>query len=174
MGAADQDLKGSLIVKILFNEIEGKNKAVHAYDGIIWKIRTGFLTLLFAGLGILLTGFIKEGADFEKAKPFVYIMFMVATGIAIPGAIIDLNYVRRKFRVISDLNELFLKGLCLNEPIDENTKRELCKCMRVSGDSGDKSYRNVETGYKGECWVLVLIYSIPVVLLWIGWVYLSC
>jgi hypothetical protein len=39
------DLLGSLVL----DEIEGKNKAIHAYDGMVWKIRSGFLTLLFAG-----------------------------------------------------------------------------------------------------------------------------
>ena len=161
-----------MLEKIILGEIEGKNKAVHAYDSIVWKIRTGFLTLLFAGLGIILSGLIQKGSDFANAKPFVLIMFLIATGIAIPGVIIDLNYIRRKFRVINDLNRLFLKGLCLNEPIDENTMREFCKYMRVSGDSGDRSYLEVNAGYKGECRVLLLIYLIPVGLLWIGWFHL--
>lgn len=139
MESTDQDVKESLLIKILLNEIEGKNKAVHAYDGIICKIRTGYLTLLFARLGILLTGFVKEGGDIENSKPFVFIMFLIATGIAIPGAIIDLNYVRREFRVISDLNKLFLKGISLNLRIDETTIMGLCKYTRVFGDSGDKS-----------------------------------
>jgi hypothetical protein len=65
-----------------------------------------------------------------------------------------------------------LKGLCLNVPIDENTMSELCKCMRVSGDSGDKSYLQVDAGYMGEFRVLLLIYLIPVGLLWTGWFYL--
>jgi hypothetical protein len=35
-----------LIEKIVLGEIEGKNRAIHAYGDIVWKIRTGLLTLL--------------------------------------------------------------------------------------------------------------------------------
>jgi hypothetical protein len=48
-----------LLKQIVLGEIEGKNRAIHAYDGIVWKIRSGFLTLLFGGWSILLTGIVK-------------------------------------------------------------------------------------------------------------------
>jgi hypothetical protein len=48
---------------------EGKNRAIHAYDGIVWNIRSGFLTLLFGGWSILLTGIVqtkdKSPADYQ-------------------------------------------------------------------------------------------------------------
>lgn len=33
--------QSEMLEKIILGEVEGKNKAVHAYDSIIWKIRTG-------------------------------------------------------------------------------------------------------------------------------------
>jgi hypothetical protein len=50
-----------LIAKIVLGEIEGKNRATHTYDGILWKIRSGFLILLFGGGAILLTGIASSG-----------------------------------------------------------------------------------------------------------------
>lgn len=51
--------KDDLIEKIVLGEIEGKNRAIHAYDGIVWKIHSGFLILLFGGWSILLTGIVQ-------------------------------------------------------------------------------------------------------------------
>jgi len=31
---------------VIMQEIAGKNAAIHAYDGIIWKIRSGYLALV--------------------------------------------------------------------------------------------------------------------------------
>jgi hypothetical protein len=46
--------ENNLISKIIVDEIGGKNQAIHAYDKMIWTVRTGFLTLFFARWGILL------------------------------------------------------------------------------------------------------------------------
>jgi hypothetical protein len=43
--------KSDLLEKIVLGEIEGKNRAIHAYEGIVWKIRTGFLKRYFSGAG---------------------------------------------------------------------------------------------------------------------------
>ena len=45
--------------KLVLAEIEGKNRAIHAYDAIAWKIRGGFLTLLFGGWSVLLTAVVR-------------------------------------------------------------------------------------------------------------------
>jgi hypothetical protein len=51
--------KQDLLEQIVLGEIAGKNRAIHAYDGIVWKLRSGFLTLLFGGWSILLTGIVQ-------------------------------------------------------------------------------------------------------------------
>jgi uncharacterized protein (DUF2236 family) len=51
-----------LIEKIVLDEIEGKYRAIHGYDGIVWKIYGGFLTLLFAGWATLLTSIVEDKA----------------------------------------------------------------------------------------------------------------
>ena len=35
------------LIKLVNSEIAGKNNAIHAYDKMIWTVRTGFLTLVF-------------------------------------------------------------------------------------------------------------------------------
>ena len=51
-----------LFEKVLLGEIEGKNRAIHSYDGIIWRVRVGFLTLVFGGWAILLKGIVETSA----------------------------------------------------------------------------------------------------------------
>ncbi len=41
--------KEELFTKIVLGEISGKNPAIHDYDKMVWSVRTGLLTLYFAG-----------------------------------------------------------------------------------------------------------------------------
>jgi hypothetical protein len=134
-------------------------------------VRSGFLTLLFAGLGIILTGLIQKGGEFDKSKPYIFIMLLVSTGISIPGCIIDINYVRRKFRVIRDLDNLFSKACLLQTDVSESSVNEIMQFIRVSGDSGDQSYNEVK-GYPRAYKIGLLIYFVPILLLWVGWLIL--
>lgn len=60
-----------LIRQIVFDEIKGKNSAIHAYDKMIWTIRTGFLTLLFAGWGLLLSA---VGKNINSTPKFLILL----------------------------------------------------------------------------------------------------
>ncbi len=43
----------TLLTKLLLGEVAGKNGAIHAYDKMVWTVRSGFLTLFFGGWGLL-------------------------------------------------------------------------------------------------------------------------
>ncbi len=47
---------GGALERMVQAEIGGKYLAVHAYDRMLWTIRSGFATLFFAGWGLLLRG----------------------------------------------------------------------------------------------------------------------
>jgi hypothetical protein len=95
-----------ILEEVILQEIAGKNAAIHAYDGIIWKIRSGYLALVFGGWAILLKS-LAEGA-LEKGNVVIIVitMFLVNLGMSLGGCFIDCNYVRRKFRVIKALDKL--------------------------------------------------------------------
>ena len=96
-----------LLEKILLNEIEGKNRAIHAYDGIVWKIRTGFLTLLFGAWAILLKGFVETSQARSSGHVDISLGLLVfSLGFALGAWLIDRNYVQRQFRVILALDRL--------------------------------------------------------------------
>jgi hypothetical protein len=161
----------SLVRRIVLNEIAGKNQAIQAYDKMIWTVRTGFLTLLFAGWGLLLSSVANglaggKGADLlARAWLVIVAMATVSIGLSIAGFIVDLNYVRCKFRVISALNGLTTVIVEHNElelTRHELAAKHLLPFLSVSGHSGTCDYACV-SGYEGERKVSVIIYSVPLI-----------
>ena len=159
----------SLLEQIILDEIAGKNKAIHSYDRILWTVRSGFLTLFFAGWGLMLNAILRGGLA-QPSKLIVPMLF-VSLGLSCGGFIIDLNYVRRKFRVIAALNQLL--SLVLHQPNAEpnlasadGLRKSLPEVMKVSGDTGDTSYRT--GGYSNALRVTIVLYFLPLLLLTLG------
>lgn len=129
--------KETLLEKLVLGEIEGKNRAIHAYDSIVWKVRAGFLTLLFGGWAILLQGMVGvSGPPAAGHIALAWGLLSFSFGFSLGAWFIDRNYVRRKFRVI----------LALDRLVDEIRK---CggdylalppELLKVAGDNGDMPY----------------------------------
>jgi hypothetical protein len=170
MSEIESNCKNTIIYQLLFKELEGKNRAIHAYDSILWKVRTGFLTLIFAGFGIILSGLIKDGVDISKAQQYLFAMLLVSSGLSISAIIIDVNYLNRKFRVIGHLNELMKVASALDADPNEEKLKELRQYFMVSGDSGGNFYKDVK-GYPGALSIAFFVYLIPVIVIWGGWAY---
>lgn len=143
--------------KVILGEIEGKNRAIHAYDGMVWKIRTGFLTLLFGGWAILLKGIITEStAGYGK---IILGLFLFSLGFAFGAWYVDRNYVRRKFRVILALDRL-------TEEIRSCRGAYLKiapELLKVAGDNADMSYDS--KGYREAVKAELSVYLVPLVIL---------
>jgi len=154
-----------LIEKLVFGEIEGKNKAIHAYDDMTWKIRTGFLTLLFGGWGVLLKAIVE--ADAVPPSPTKYAalvsgMLVLSFGFAAGAWFIDRSYVRRKFRVILALDHLETE---IKESHGDIRKISV-RLLHVAGDNAEMPYKG--SGYREALRTELLIYLIPLVALVLG------
>src|SRR5262245_16003153 len=92
----------TIIEKLVLAEISGKNRAIHAYDKMMWTVRTGYLTLFSASWGFLLKGLIENSATRPEAvdNHLLLTMLLVSVALGSGGLVIDQNYARRKFRVI--------------------------------------------------------------------------
>ncbi len=148
-----------LIQRIILDEIIGKNQAIHAYDRMIWTIRTGFLTLFFAGWGILFKSIVESSSHIKNLGLIMVAMLMVSIATGIGAFILDCNYTRRKFRVILALDTLLSiilrKGNgILNNPI------ELEEIIKVSGDKDNRNYIKV-SGYRPALKAAIIIYCTP-------------
>lgn len=149
----------SLRKDIILGEISGKNNAIHAYDKIIWTVRSGYLTLMFGGWSIVIKAAIDKGGDFQQIGHLLIAMFVVSIGFMVGAFIIDKNYVRRKFRVIASLNRLLLHALDIEdvENINAKDKKALRETIQVAGDADNTTYRT--NGYRQACKAGIALYS---------------
>ena len=142
-------------------EIAGKNAAIHAYDSMMWRVRSGYLTLLFAAWGYILGGALGKDANIALIHRVTLSMLVISIGLALAGLLVDLNLKKRKFRVIASLNKLY--AALWHGVLDSSVQGEL----RVAGDSGGESYAQV-AGYSSSRNLLFIIYGIPVALVAVG------
>lgn len=161
----------SLLKRLVIDEIAGKNQAIHAYNKMIWTVRTGFLTLVFAGWGLLLSS-VADGIvgnqcsdPFAQAWPLLVAMLAVSIGLAVAGFIVDFKYVQRKFRVVSALNGLMTKIIEQDEAELMNREfilRELKPFIVISGGLDSQDYAKV-SGYNEARNISIIIYSVPII-----------
>ncbi len=147
--------EASMLEQVVLGEIAGKNAAIHAYDKIIWTVRSGYLTLVFVGWSILLKGVAENTIPGSTKHELLYAMLSVSVGLGIGGFYVDWNYLRRKFRVI----------LALNEIMDElhSSKGDASviagDLLKVSGDDANRNY--FSSGYKEAFRACLMVYFVP-------------
>ena len=147
--------ESTLLEKVILGEVSGKNAAINAYDKIIWTIRSGFLTLVFVGWSVLLKSIAENNIDLGKVFVLSAGMLCVSLGLAIGGWFVDLNYLRRKFRVIVALNEL----MDAVKTSDGNASAIPSDLLKVAGDDANRSYDT--SGYKEALMTSVVVYFAP-------------
>jgi hypothetical protein len=158
----------NLFEEIVLGEISGKHAAIHAYDGIIWKIRSGFLVLVFVGWSMLLKGISEHNLQAERIPDITIGLFLVTMGLAVGGWFIDRNYVRRKFRVILAVNEL----LDTIKASQDNINSIPVSLLQVAGDDAERPFDS--SGYKEAVKVNMAIYfgTLPILAaaaIWVNW-----
>ena len=80
----------SLSEKVVLGEIDGKNRAIHTYDDIVWKIRSGFLTLTLGGWAIILKGIVDaQPASMGKYRGLVLGLLLFSAAFAFGAWYID-------------------------------------------------------------------------------------
>ncbi len=158
---------GGALERMVQAEIGGKYLAVHAYDRMLWTIRSGFVTLFFAGWGLLLRGIIEhpfgkvgDGLS-NEAKEILFVIVLTTVALGFVGLLLDQNYARRKFRVIYALDRLM--GVMLAKAGQPPDPQELAEFVQVSGDKQNNTYRLV-SGYRPAWWMAFWIYFTPVLL----------
>ncbi len=154
----NQDFKEQ-VIKCL----DSRLNAIGGYDSIIWKIRAGYLGILYSTLGLLI-GTNGEMTISELSEMKELILLLVI-GFSISAYIIDYAYVRKKLRVVisrDKLMSLFLE----NETIEVNL-------LKISGEmdlheSQDDEMKN--DYYKKRNWnirwILIPLYlTTPIIVL---------
>lgn len=157
----------ALLQKIVLGEIEGKNRAIHAYDDIVWKIRTGFLTLILGGWAIVLKGIVDaQSPHIEQYRSLVCALLLFSLGFAFGAWYIDRSYLRGKFRVILALNALIDELATSGK--DLNTLSS--KLLNVVGDDAQRPFDC--PGYREAKWTELAVYLVPLIIIFIAGVFL--
>jgi len=158
-------MDATFIKEIIKKEIDGKIQALHEYDKMLWALRTGFLTLFFAGWGLMLKSLL-DNKPIEKMNTILLMMTILSMIICISGLLIDSNYVKRKYRVIQALDLLY-DHILREEKFTEQEIIEIKGLIQVSGSRANKKYSEV-SGYPKERNVVLIIYLMPIVSLIMG------
>lgn len=149
--------------QIVLGEIAGKNAAIHAYDKIIWVIRSGYLTLFFAGWALMLQALIENSTQTSETTSYILAMLVVSVGLTVGGFVVDLNYILRKFRVINALNCLTEFAINHESSVNNNEiNKELIQLLNVSGDP-------YPSGRRTAIRAAIIIYMTPFICLVVIW-----
>ena len=142
------------------NELAGKNGAIHAYDKMMWTVRTGFITLVFAGWGLLIKAAVEYGRTIMQVESYIDMLAAATIIIAVSGYMVDSNYAKRKFRVISAIDQL-TKLWILTDPgkINDDDQAEFIRLLSISGDVANNKYKS--SAFSNEQFVSIVIYFFP-------------
>lgn len=152
--------------KVILGEIAAKNSAIRGYNTTLWKIRSGYLTLLFGAWAAMLALVKKDGVELDELRPFIRALVFVSIGLFMGGIFADTTYLRRKFRLFKSLDRLMRCAANLDKMSEARQNRELKAVLKVAGGTGDKTYKG-----KGYCEALVCdiaIFLLPLVFTLIG------
>jgi hypothetical protein len=152
MSSATQDLtRDGLIQK----GQEGKDKAIAAYDEMLWKIRTGYAAVLYGvfTLVVSLGDKTKWLLSIDKAA---LVALTLITGFTICAAALDFSFLRSKFRVIQDKEELIDLALRLASggKLDEWSGSSLNTLLHNSGEG----LAQVQWKARSSVWPIALLY----------------
>jgi hypothetical protein len=117
--------------ELIMAELDGKLKAIGGYDEILWKIRAGYVGILYGSLAIIIgTRGIENFQTLINEPSRILTLFVLVAGFSISSYIVDRTYLAKKVRVIAARN--FLMKLLFNKEVE--TKSFLFPLLTISGE----------------------------------------
>jgi hypothetical protein len=93
-----------IVDELVRSEIAGKIVALNRYDEIIWKIRTGYVLILYGTFGFLL----GKGQKLDRLNLQILVLIC---GFSVLAYFVDLTLRIRQLRVVTAVNLLSDLGL---------------------------------------------------------------
>jgi hypothetical protein len=152
---------------LIGSALESKLGAISGYDAIIWKIRAGYVAILYGALTLLLgvggaSGLAVITGDLVHAMSILILIL----GLSVTAFIVDFSYVRKKLKVIVARDELIDVAL-KSDALAEESVRML---LHIAGETFVESFPDkVQKEYRAKRnwnlkWVLVPLYTTTPVL----------
>ena len=125
---SDTGLTAAELIRL---ELDGKNVALGRYDSILWKIRSGYVVVLYGSLSLLFGKVAEKGIEIA-ALDIKTLLLM--SGFSLLAYSMDLTFRIRQLRVVDAKNLLSDQAVKLvsGESIDATVLREL---LHIAGES---------------------------------------
>ncbi len=119
-------------LELLKRELAGKVRATGDYDSIIWRIRTGYLAVLYGSLGLLVgTHGIPNFRTIAADVVLTAAVLLSLIGFSASGFLIDFVSTRSKLRVVVARDALMRRFVSLIGPCPID---ELGRLLKLSGE----------------------------------------
>lgn len=150
------DLSRLTPAKLVEAKLEDKSKAIAGYDDILWKIRAGYLAVVYGALGLLVGA--KESeiiVDVFKLPPLwapLIVALLLIFGFSIAAFFVDFGYLRKKLKVIAAKDAL----VRFTVEREEINRKYLGFLLRISGEArvedfaGHKFLEDARDEYKRQ------------------------
>jgi hypothetical protein len=163
---SDQELPS--LSALISDALKEKLEAISGYDDIIWKIRAGYLAILYGSIGLFLgTNGISDIGGLISDQKIVIILVLTVLGLSLSAYQIDSTYTLRKLKVI--VTRDLLIDFILHE---QHTYPEyLPQLLRVSGEiPGNEFHPKMRKlleimRVRNALWILYPIYTTPPILM---------
>ena len=99
-----QDSELTQLDRLVQDELDGKAAAIAGYDQFLWKIRTGFATILYGSIGLIVT--LVEANSLVVGYPVMFSIAALIIGFSVTGALMDVSFMESKLRVVTARDEL--------------------------------------------------------------------
>jgi hypothetical protein len=148
-----------------------KEKLMAQYDEIIWKIRSGYIVILYGALTLLVG---KNGIpDFAAIirSEHSFSLYSLIVGLSLSVFLIDFGYVRKRMKIVAVRDRLV--EIVLNEAYGKEVTAEhsdIEKLLKMAGETLVKDLpKKVQQEYRERrdwnlIWILLPIYSTTPVL----------
>jgi hypothetical protein len=106
-----------------------KVRAIAECEDIIWKIRSGYVVILYGGLTLF---FGKEGINMDPIRgnpDRLFPLLILVCGLSFSVFLIDFGYVRKKLKITVVRDKL------VEHVLDKSYDRELKHFLRIAGES---------------------------------------
>jgi hypothetical protein len=122
--------------ELIRGQLQGKLGSLGRYDEILWKIRAGYVAVIY-GMLALLVG--KESKLVELLGPegLLHSLFPISAGLSVCALLIDAAFLLAKLRVVAARDRLsdLAASRANGRQLTESERSELVQLLHLSGEA---------------------------------------
>jgi hypothetical protein len=143
--------------ELIRSELQGKSQAIGRYDDILWKIRSGYVAILYGALSLL-------GKETLGSPSLTLLMIY---GFSVCAFVVDYSFLRSKLRVVVAKDRLVDVAQQLIAGTEATSLQDIPALLHISGENPTFPFESDVQGvlwhWKGAWRVLVLYAVTPII-----------